>query len=219
MDTRIMTARIGLTLCSLTMAGFGCRFLLPTPEPTRSAPEPSIRITETSSPTLEPPTLTATPLPCDFTPSVEAYNLVPAGSSAACPDGGGYLYQSFLASSSEITSVSIQVRKGGSFPSNGFVSHVALRDCQIDGNILGEADAEIPGPTDVGAQANVLFNFSQPIPVTIGREIIIQWSSPLEGGKIVSWMFSDDTYPDGYTLGCNGRADMGKDYIFEIIPH
>ncbi len=200
--------RRGSLLVAIVLATLGCDFLLGTPVPTPLPPRPSPL----------PATPTDAPPQCVFQPDVEASNWVETGSSASCPAGTDPIYQSFLASSSQITSVSLLFRAGGSFPSSGYTAHLVLRDCQIDGPVLAEADAKIGGQP-VGRQFEVEFILPAPLEVPVGRRIFLQWSGPPEGATYLSWMFADgDPYPDGAAFGCIGREIIGEDFIFRVTP-
>ncbi|MEW6029895.1 MAG: hypothetical protein AB1554_10490 [Chloroflexota bacterium] len=208
MHNNATSIRRGLLFAAILLVTLGCNFLLGTPVPTPLPPRP----------TPVPATPTDAPPPCTFQPSVEAINWVETGSSASCPIGTDPIYQSFLASSSQITSVSLLFRAGGSFPSSGYTAHLVLRDCQIDGPILAEADATIGGQP-VGRQFEVEFILPIPLEVPVGRRIFLQWSGPTEGAKYLSWMFADgDPYPDGAAFGCIEKEIVGEDFIFQVTP-
>ncbi len=208
MHQKSISIRRSLPFAVMLLVTLGCNFLLGTPVPTPLPPRP----------TPIPATPTDAPPPCTFQPSVEASNWIEAGSSLSCPIGTDPLYQSFLASSSQIISVSLLFRAGGSFPSNGYTAHLVLRDCQIDGPVLAEADATIGGQP-VGRQFEVEFILPIPLEVPVGRRIFLQWSGPPEGATFLSWMFADgDPYPDGAAFGCIGREAVGKDLIFRVTP-
>jgi hypothetical protein len=156
---------------------------------------------------------------CTYTPTVMAYNEETTGTSHGCGVGGGYLYQSFLASSPQIESIELLLRMGGSFPSTGYTTRLTLRDCRVDGSVLAEASATVTDPATTGGRLYVLFEFPEPISVPIGRRCIIQWESPSEGGSVFTWMGSSgNTYPDGNAFGCTGNPIYDEDRVFRVNP-
>lgn len=182
------------------------------------APAPIIRLS------LTPPTSSSSTLRCIETPTRKAYNNSESKGSAACP-AGGYLYQSFLSSSESINSISISLKAGGSFPTNGFTTKLALRDCKVDGPIVATAEFKIP--YQVLSTINATFIFPQTVQVTLGQRLVIQWFSPdpFEGVQFLSWRYSlENSYSDGYSItecveGLVRQPDPERDYIFEVTNH
>lgn len=159
-------------------------------------------------------------LACGALNSVDATNLVDAEVSVSCPIGYDYIYQTFLTSSPEISSVVLRFRVGGILPAEGYTSHLTLRDCRVDGPILAELDQHFDGGWAVGELIDVEFKLPETLYVPVGHRLVLQWTSPPEGPKIVSWMSAEyDSYPDGNEVSCTLKEVLEKDLIFEIRPH
>jgi hypothetical protein len=156
---------------------------------------------------------------CNRTVTAKACNNAATGTSLDCGLGGGHVYQSFLASSTVIDSIAIQLRAGGSYPISGYTTSIKLRSCSIDGTILSESSVSVPGPLTTGKQLYVTFTLPVPVHVPIGKPLIIEWRTPPEGGSIFSWMVSKgNTYPDGTAIGCSGTSMPDEDFIFQVMP-
>jgi hypothetical protein len=161
---------------------------------------------------LTPPSLVA-----------DQINDVPASTSLSCgvpPGGLGSLFQSFTPAASPLAAVDLRLRVGGGFPTGGFLTIIKIRENEPEGSVLATAEAWVPGPQSTGEQLDVRFTLADPISVIPGYTYVIEWVSPQEGGKVLSWMASDsDTYPYGTALGCQGVQIEWSDMIFTTYTY
>jgi hypothetical protein len=134
----------------------------------------------------------------------------------------GSLFQSFTPGASALAAIDIRLKTGGEFPSSGYETTVNLRSDSPNGPLLGTATVLVPGPQTVGSQLEVRFDFSPVIPLSPGNPYLIEWISPFEGGRILTWMTADrDSYSGGTAFGCTGIASLDDDLIFKtyaVIP-
>jgi len=139
------------------------------------------------------------------------------GVGCGMPPGGlGSLFQSFTPKASALTALDIRLKAGGEFPSFGYETTVNLRSDSPTGPVLGSATVQVPGPQTVGTQLEVRFDFSPAIALSPGDSYLIEWISPFEGGRILTWMTADrDSYPAGTAFGCTGIAIPDDDLIFK----
>ena len=134
----------------------------------------------------------------------------------APPGGLGSLFQSFTPRASALAAIDIGMNTGGDFPSLGYETTVNVRSDSPNGPLLGTATVLVPGPQSVGAQLEVRFDFSPVIPLSPGNPYLIEWISPFEGGRTLTWMTADrDSYSGGTAFGCAGIAILGDDLIFK----
>lgn len=145
-------------------------------------------------------------------------NDVATGKSSGCgtpPMGLGSLFQSFTPSASPLAGVDLRLRAGGEFPDEGYNTTVKIRSGTFDGAMLGTATTFVPGPQASGVQLMVHFDFSPSIPLTPGDTYVIEWISPVEGGKVLTWMVAEgNPYPGGTEFSCMGIAIPDEDLIF-----
>ena len=81
--------------------------------------------------------------------------------------------------------------------------------------MLGTKTAFVPGPQTTGAQLEVRFVLSPQISLVPGDTYVIEWISPEEGGRILTWMVAEtDPYPGGTAFDCTGIAIPEEDFIF-----
>ncbi|OEU73404.1 MAG: hypothetical protein BA869_02215, partial [Desulfuromonadales bacterium C00003107] len=141
-------------------------------------------------------------------------NDIETGTSMGCgtpPMGVGSLFQSFTPSATHLTAVDLQLRAGGEFPAEGYTTTIGIRSGTFDGYVLATATAFVPDP----AQSVINFELSPPIEITSGATYLIEWISPEEGGKVLTWLIAeDDPYPGGTAFGCTGTAILDEDFIF-----
>jgi len=145
-------------------------------------------------------------------------NDVPASKSRGCgtpPIGRGSLFQSFTPSASSLGAIDLRLRAGGGFPHTGYDTTARIRSGTPDGPVLGTKTAFVPGPQTTGAQLEVRFEFSPQISLVPGDTYVIEWISPEEGGRILTWMVAEtDPCPGGTAFGCTGIAIPEEDSIF-----
>ncbi len=178
----------------------------------------------------EPISVLITPVPGTVSPNVSGVNLVSpspyasitslmttdqindatTGTSVSSP--GGKLFQSFTPSTTSLDAIDLRLRAGGSFPDEGYLSQILIREGSPDGTVLGEGGAFISGLT-TGQQIEARFELSESISVISGEEYVIEWVSP--SPTIVSWMRANyDSYSDGTALTPFGDPITYCDYIF-----
>jgi len=145
-------------------------------------------------------------------------NDVETGKSRGCgtpPGGLGSLFQSFTPSVSPLAKVDLRLRAGGGLPDEGYNTTIKIRSDTFDGAVLGTATTFIPGPQVAGTQVWVNFEISPLIEGTPRETYVIEWISPEEGGKVLTWMTAEgDPYPGGTAFGCTGIAIPDEDFIF-----
>ena len=149
---------------------------------------------------------------------IDQVNDIAGKYSADCgapPIGLASKFQSFVPSISPLAAVNLRLRAGGDFPPTGYDTTVNVRLYNPFGPVLGTTTAHVPGPQTPGRQLEVRYDFSPAIPLIPGDPYLIEWISPVEGGRILSWMAADvDSYPGGTAFGCFGDALPEVDFIF-----
>jgi hypothetical protein len=107
----------------------------------------------------------------------------------------GNLYQSFTPRLSPLAAADLRLRVGSSFPATGIITSINIREGSPDGAVVGSAIASIPGGQTGGTQLAVTFTFAEPITVTPGEVLVIEWLPPapegINAGTVLNWMGSD----------------------------
>ena len=155
-------------------------------------------------------------------PGVEDQRNTPAtgGMTSGCGSSGASIYQSFTPRGADITAVDLQMRAGGSFPTDEWLLEIQIREDDPTGAVVGAAATVVVGPLAPGAAVTPQFVFTPPAaPLHPGDLYVIELISPAPEGvpsaTIASWFVSEgDPYPGGTAFGCTGKSIADRDFNF-----
>jgi hypothetical protein len=125
------------------------------------------------------------------------------------------LFQGFTPSRTSLARVDLRLRAGGSFPAGGYTTVVNIRQGTTDGPILGTSTTLVSGPVATGAQLDIAFVFPTKVVLVPGQVYVIEWKTPVEGDRILTWMArTGNPYPGGTAYGCPGASIPDDDFVF-----
>lgn len=164
--------------------------------------------------------IAATGVAAQGAPGIEDQRNTPTtGTTSGCGTSGASLFQSLTPRGADVVAIDLLMRAGGSFPADGAMLRIALRDGGPAGAVVATADAFVAGPLLPGTAIAPRFVFASAASVRPGASYVIEMMSPAPAGvpaaTIASVFAADgDPYPRGTAFGCSGVAIPDRDYSF-----